>query len=64
MVFYNALLNRNDLIINYKNILGIYLLHNSVNGKQYIGSGYNLSTRLFIYYYLSRLIDKKKNNII
>ena len=59
VVFYNALLNRNDIIKNYKNVSGIYLLHNSVNGKQYIGSGYNLSTRLSTYYYPSRLIDKR-----
>ena len=59
MVFYNALLNRNDIIKNYKNVSGIYLLHNSVNGKQYIGSGYNLSRRLSTYYYSSRLIDKR-----
>jgi len=60
VVFYNALLNRNDIIKNYKNVSGIYLLHNSVNGKQYIGSGYNLSTRLSTYYYPSRLIDKRR----
>ena len=59
VVFYNALLNRNDIIKNYKNVSGIYLLHNSVNGKQYIGSGYNLSTRLSTYYYPSRLLDKR-----
>lgn len=33
VVFYNALLNRNDIIKNYKNISGIYLLHNSVNAN-------------------------------
>jgi hypothetical protein len=59
VVFYNALLYRNDIIKNYKNVSGIYFLHNSVNGKQYIGSGYNLSRRLSTYYYPSRLIHKR-----
>lgn len=59
MVFYNALLDKDNIIRDYKNVSGIYLLHNSVNGKQYIGSGYYLSTRLSSYYYPSRLIDKR-----
>lgn len=59
VVFYNALLSKNDIIKNYRNISGVYLLHNLVNGKQYIGSGYDLSMRLSSYYYPSRLIDKR-----
>jgi group I intron endonuclease len=59
MIFNNTLLNKNEIINNCKNLLGIYLLHNLVKGKQYIGSSYNLSVRFFTYYYLSRLIDKK-----
>jgi group I intron endonuclease len=59
MVFYNALVSKNNIIKDYKNVSDIYLLHNSVNGKQYIGSGYDLSLRLSSYYYPSKLIDKR-----
>jgi len=58
-VFYNALLSKDSIIKDYKNVSGIYLLHNSVNGKQYIGSGQNLSARLSSYYYPSKLLDKR-----
>jgi len=58
-VFYNALLSKYSIIKDYKNVSGIYLLHNSVNGKQYIGSGHNLSARLSSYYYPSKLLDKR-----
>ena len=58
-IFYNALLSKNNIIKDYKNVSGIYLLHNSINGKQYIGSGYNLSVRLSSYYYPSKLLDRR-----
>lgn len=37
----------------------IYLWHNSVNGKQYGGSGYKLSDRLAEYYHPSKLSDNR-----
>lgn len=38
---------------------GIYLIHNEINGKQYIGSAYDLSKTIANYYFPSRLIDKR-----
>lgn len=47
-----------DTILNvFKSKSGIYLLHNNVNGKCYIGSGVDLRRRLGSYYSPSRLID-------
>jgi group I intron endonuclease len=57
-IFYNALLSKYDIIKYYKNVSGIYLLHNLINGKQYIGSGYDLSMRLSSYY-PSKLLYKR-----
>ncbi len=57
---YNSLLKDKDIILkNHKSISGIYLLHNLINGKQYVGSGYDLSKRLANYYFPSRLIDNR-----
>lgn len=58
-VYNNALSDKDTVTKNYKNISGIYLLHNLVNGKQYIGSGSDLSNRLATYYYPSRLVDSR-----
>jgi hypothetical protein len=58
-IFYNALLNRNNIIKIYKNVSGLYLLYDLINGKQYINSGYNLSIQLSTYYYPLILIDKR-----
>lgn len=38
---------------------GIYLIHNWINGIQYIGSAYDLSKRIANYYFSYRLIDKR-----
>jgi len=59
MVYNNSLDDRNLITSLYKDVTGIYLWHNLVNGKQYIGSGYNLSVRLAQYYYPSRLLYKR-----
>ena len=40
-------------------VSGIYLLHNNVNGKQYVGSGMDLAKRLATYYFPSRLADSR-----
>ena len=53
------LLERNIIIKDCDKLSGIYLLHNLVNGKEYIGSGYNLALRLSTYYYNSKLKDNR-----
>lgn len=58
VIIYNSLSKDKDLILsNYKSISGIYLLYNLVNGKQYVGSGYDLRARLATYYFPSTLTD-------
>jgi len=59
MVYNNSLDDRNLITSLYKDVTGIYLWHNLVNGKQYIGSGYKLSVRLAHYYYPSRLLSNR-----
>jgi group I intron endonuclease len=56
---YNNMLDDKSLIVSeLKNKSGIYLIHNLVNGKQYVGSK-NLSQRLSLYYSLSKLLDNR-----
>lgn len=60
LIIYDSLLKDKDLILsNYKSTTGIYLLHNLVNGKQYVGSAYDLRKRLATYYFPSRLTDNR-----
>lgn len=60
IIIYNSLLKDKDLILSsHKSVTGIYLLHNLVNGKQYVGSAYNLRKRLATYYFPSRLTDNR-----
>src|ERR1700712_1076510 len=54
---YNFLKDKNTLLKEYRNKSGIYLIHNNINGKEYIGSGMDLSKRLATYYFPSRLCD-------
>jgi group I intron endonuclease len=56
---YNLLKDKNIILKEYKNMSGVYLLHNNVNGKQYIGSGFDLSKRFATYYFPSRLTDNR-----
>lgn len=56
---YNLLKDKNIILKEYKNMFGVYLLHNNVNGKQYIGNGFDLSKRLATYYFPSRLTDNR-----
>lgn len=56
---YNFLKGRDIVRQSYKNKSGIYLIHNNVNGKQYIGSGTDLGQRLATYYFPSRLSDNR-----
>lgn len=60
VIVYNSLLKDKELILsNHKSNSGIYLLHNLINGKQYIGSAYDLRKRLATYYFPSRLTDNR-----
>lgn len=55
---YNNMLDDKFLILSeFSNKSGIYLLHNLVNGKQYVGSTIDLRRRLYAYYSPSKLID-------
>lgn len=57
---YNNMLDDKSLIVSeLKNKSGIYLIHNLVNGKQYVGSSKNLNQRLSSYYSLSKLLDNR-----
>lgn len=54
------MLNDKFLIVSeFKTKSGIYLIHNLVNGKQYVGSSKNLTQRLSSYYSISKLIDNR-----
>lgn len=55
---YNNMLDDKSLIVSeFDKKSGIYLLHNLVNGKQYVGSSIDLKRRLYSYYSPSKLID-------
>jgi group I intron endonuclease len=56
---YNLLKDKETILKEYKNKSGIYLIHNNINGKQYVGSGTDLGKRLAVYYFPSRLIDNR-----
>lgn len=56
---YNLFKDRETILKEYKNKSGIYLIHNNVNGKQYVGSGMDLVKRLATYYFPSRLVDNR-----
>lgn len=57
---YNNMLDDKSLIVSeFNNKSGIYLLHNLVNGKQYVGSNIDLRRRLYSYYSPSKLIDNR-----
>nr|WDW20857.1 hypothetical protein [Valsa mali var. pyri (nom. inval.)] len=56
---YNILKDRDTILKEYNNKSCIYLIHNNVNGKQYVGSGVDLGKRLATYYFPSRLADSR-----
>lgn len=58
-VYNNMLTDKDNILNDYKNQSGIYLIHNFVNGKQYVGSAINLKRRLYSYYSPSKLIDNR-----
>jgi group I intron endonuclease len=58
-LIYNLSKDKESNLKEFKNKSGIYLIHNNVNGKQYVGSGLDLSKRLATYYFPSRLSDNR-----
>jgi group I intron endonuclease len=58
-IYNNSLSDHNRITSEYRDVTGIYLWHNLVNGKQYIGSGNRLSVRLANYYFPSRLLSNR-----
>ena len=56
-LLYSLSKDRKVFLKEFNNKGGIYLLHNNVNGKQYVGSGIDLRKRLSTYYLPSRLMD-------
>ena len=58
-VYNNMLTDKENIINDFKNKSGIYLIHNLVNGTQYVGSAVNFKKRLSTYYFPSRLMDNR-----
>ena len=56
-LLYSLSKDRKVFLKEFNNKSGIYLLHNNVNGKSYVGSGIDLRKRLSTYYFPSRLMD-------
>lgn len=64
---YNNMLTDKDIILSdFKKQSGIYLLHNQVNGKQYVDCASDLKKRFYLYYSPVQLIDNRyvSNSII
>lgn len=58
-VYDNMLTDKENIINDFKNKSSIYLIHNLVNGKQYVGSSSKLNKRLSSYYLPSMLTDNR-----
>jgi group I intron endonuclease len=56
---YNLFKDKEVILKELKNKSGIYLIHNNVNGKQYVGTEMDLGRRLATYYFPSRLSDNR-----
>jgi hypothetical protein len=56
---YNLEKDKDLFIKSFKNKSGVYLIHNNINGKKYIGSSVDLGLRLATYYFPSRLSDNR-----
>jgi group I intron endonuclease len=46
-----------NIMLDNKDLSGVYYWYNNINGKAYVGSADNLSKRLGAYYYPSRLLN-------
>lgn len=58
-IIYNFLYDKETIFNEFNNKSGIYLIHNNVNGKQYVGSAINLIKILATYYFPSLLFDSR-----
>jgi hypothetical protein len=58
-VYNNMLTDKNNILNDFKNQSGIYLIHNLVNGTQYVGSASNFKKRLYAYYSPGQLMDNR-----
>lgn len=56
-VYFNSESEVSNIMLDNKNLTGIYCWYNNINGKQYVGSANNLSQRLSAYYFISRLLS-------
>ncbi len=65
-VYNNMLTDKDNILNDFNNQSGIYLIHKIVNGTQYVGSASNFRKRLSAYYYPNRLMDNRyiSNSII
>src|ERR1700730_18384695 len=58
-VYNNMLTDKDQILFELRSKAGIYLLHNLVNGKQYVGSSRHLRRRLLMYYSPKCLLDNR-----
>lgn len=54
----NSLSEKSLILKDNKNKSGIYKWNNLITGKSYIGSGVNLTKRLYLYYSTGYLINR------
>lgn len=55
--YYNCESEVSNIMLDNKDLTGIYYWYNNINGKAYVGSADNLSKRLSAYYYPSKLLN-------
>lgn len=58
-VYNNMLIDKDNILNDFKNQSGIYLIHNLVNGTQYVGSASNFKKRFYVYYSPGQLMDNR-----
>jgi pyridoxine/pyridoxamine 5'-phosphate oxidase len=61
-IYSNAEAEKATILTENKQKSGIYMWTNLINGKQYIGSAVDLSSRLSCYYSISYMTNKLKNS--
>lgn len=61
IIYNDCIQGKKEIFENYKNITGIYMWYNNINGKKYIGSAYKLYNRINNYF---RPIYKPTNRLI
>lgn len=63
-IYFNPLLQRNEILTNLKNKSGVYCWVNMLNGKSYIGSAVNLNNRINDYFQEHYYYSKQNSLII